>query len=151
MRCQIISSPLQGANLSPLICKTTVLTQRVDTWSKSIIKTLQRFWKKLLYCLYSQPVFIYSKSTIEHQNNVWILFKVTIHTPERCQWLRSSVFIINFEYHTLFFYFHCWLLASTYWLGCWLWQVTFLTRWQSLTCRLLALGWCRCFTRFLFS
>ena len=49
-------------------------------------------------CKLSQSAFTYSKSTIKYQN-MWILFeKLTIKTPERRKWRRSSVFIVNFEH-----------------------------------------------------
>ena len=34
---------------------------------------------------------------LKHQSDVWNLFKVNIEGPERRQWSRSSVFIVNFE------------------------------------------------------
>ena len=53
--------------------------------------------------------------------------KLTIKTPE---WCRPAVFIVNLEqFHTLFWYFHCWLWTSKFCLFhtffwsfcCWLW------------------------------
>ena len=34
---------------------------------------------------------------LKHQSDVWNLFNVNIEGPERRQWSRSSVFIVNFE------------------------------------------------------
>ena len=64
---------IAGPKFDPVILQNNRFNT-VDSYLVSIIKALQQFWKKLLYCLYSQPVFIYSKSTMEHQNNAWILF-----------------------------------------------------------------------------
>ena len=46
------------------------------------------------------------------------LFKIAIKTPERCQWRRSGVFIINFEHILhLFLMFPLLLWAGKYMLG----------------------------------
>ena len=66
------------------------------------------------------------------------LFKVSNGTPEQCvksdvnNFVLVSLLLTLIIYYTLLYCFHCWLMASKYWLGCWLWQVTFLARWQSI-------------------
>ena len=46
-------------------------------------------------------------------------------TPERCQWRRSDVFIVNLmnRFHTLSWCFHCWLGVSKCCLGIVLWKI----------------------------
>ena len=44
--------------------------------------------------------------------------KLTIKTPEQCQWRRSGVFIASLKrFHTLFWCFYCWLWTSKCFLG----------------------------------
>ena len=47
--------------------------------------------------------FTYSKSTIETRKRCEICSELTIKTPERRHWCRSSVFIVNFEHISHFF------------------------------------------------
>ena len=50
----------------------------------------------------------------EHENNVWILFKV----GNKATWRRSGVLVIIFEQiYTLFWCFHCYPWTRKYWLG----------------------------------
>ena len=47
----------------------------------------------------SQPAITCSKLTIEIlEQELKLCSKLTIKTPERSQWGRSGVFIVNFEY-----------------------------------------------------
>ena len=49
--------------------------------------------------LTTQPVFTYSKLTIETlEQDVKYAHSLTIETPERHQWRHSGVFIVNFEH-----------------------------------------------------
>ena len=47
----------------------------------------------------TQPVITWSKLTIEtlEQGVKYVQSKLAIKTPERCQWHRYGVFIVNFE------------------------------------------------------
>ena len=47
-----------------------------------------------------QPVITWSKLTIEtlEQGVKYFQSKLAIKTPERCQWRRYGVFIVNFEH-----------------------------------------------------
>ena len=49
--------------------------------------------------LSSQQVVTCSKSTVETTEKSYEVYsKLTIKTPEQCQWLRFSVFIVDLEY-----------------------------------------------------
>ena len=56
-----------------------------------------------------RPVFTCSKLTIETlEECVKYVLKLTIKTPDRCQWRHSGIFIVNFDHISCllqFFYF----------------------------------------------
>ena len=72
-----------------------VLPKPYEVWVMTSSVYLILVWTKVV-SLHSQ-YFLVQSQLWKHQDNVWNLFKLTIKTPERRQWRRYGVFIVNVE------------------------------------------------------
>ena len=67
---------------------------------KSMHKILRSYSRKLLLCVNHAPAGIYllKVNNRNTRTRCEICSKLTLMTPERHQWRRSGVFIVNFEH-----------------------------------------------------
>ena len=82
-------------NIALLIWRYRVLPKPYEVWVMTSSAYLTLVWTKVV-SLHSR-YFLVQSQLWKHQDNVWNLFKLTTKTPERRQWRRYGVFIVNVE------------------------------------------------------
>ena len=101
-----------------MFCKDKKLTVKILPWKQNfMIYTGEKLFKSnsraSLSTFFPFGIYLFKVNNGNTRTICEIRSKLTITIPERLQWRHSGVLLLSRNrFHTLFWYFHCWLWTS---------------------------------------